>query len=69
MTSPVTNAVDGVTLVTKVVLTWVRVFLRQRTEKPPERLLETGLKLLLKPYRLRSQAPDPDKTEEDHQYP
>jgi hypothetical protein len=34
MTSPITNAVDGVTLVTEVVLTWGRVFFRQRNENP-----------------------------------
>ena len=34
MTSPVTIALDGVTLVTEIVLTWGRVFLRQRTEMP-----------------------------------
>jgi hypothetical protein len=47
MSSPVTNAVDGVTLVTEVVLTWGRVFLRQRTERPPEEGKSVRMKSLL----------------------
>ena len=71
ITSPLTSAVECVTLVTEVVLTWGRVFLRQRTDNPRVKASSQRYMEVFDMERTHTKYPPPpvEDTEEDCQNP